>query len=250
MATQEFYVRSASETEARGPFTQEHLISLAENGQVTKETLFYDAATEQWVRIGDNAELSSQIFPEKQVLKLRTKDNIKPLNVRKDDEAPISVEDMLAAAEGRTADTKDKLDPAIARERAAAIGLYSAIGLLLISAVSLILPSIDVVIKLDPAEIIRHPLAILGAFHAVLALLLILQVTQIYPIVRFAAALGLGFTGFLLMLDGQTMPLAALVAGYVGLYFCTVFINFLGIGIAAGLGFAGMLGYAFYALTT
>ncbi|MFA6287410.1 MAG: DUF4339 domain-containing protein [Opitutaceae bacterium] len=249
MATQEFYVRSASETEARGPFTQEHLVSLAENGQITQETLFYDANTEQWVRIGDNAELAALIFPEKQHLKLKARDNIKTLNVRKDDDAPISVEDMLAAAEGRTDETKGKLDPAIARERAAAIGLYSATALLIISAASLILPSIDVVITLDPVAIIQHPLAILGAFHAVLALLLILQVTQIYPLVRFAATLGLGFTGFLLWIDGQLVPLAALAVGSTGLYFCTVFINFVGVGLAAGLGFAGMLGYAFYALT-
>ncbi len=249
MATQEFYVRSASETEARGPFTQEHLVSLAENGQITKETLFYDAATEQWVRIGDNTELSTQIFPEKQTLKLKARDNIKTLNVRKEEDAPISVEDMLAAAEGRTEETKDKLDPAIARERAASIGLYATTALLLISAAALILPSIDVVITLDVIAILQHPLAILGAFHAVLALLLLLQVTQIYPLVRFATTLGLGFTGFLLWIDGQLVPLAALAVGSTGLYFCTVFINFLGVGLAAGLGFAGMLGYAFYALT-
>ena len=249
MATQEFYVRSASETEARGPFTQEQMLSLAENGQITKETLFYDATSEQWVRIDANPELIALLFPEKQALKLKSKDNVKSLNVRKDEDAPILVEDMLAAAEGRTAETKDKLDPAIARERAAAIGLYSTIALLLISAASLILPSIDVVVTLDPVAILQHPLTILGALHGVLALLLILQVTQAYPMVRFAAALGLGFTGFLLWTQGQLAPLGALAAGSVGLYFCTVFINFLGVGLAAGLGFAGMLGYAFYALT-
>jgi len=40
MATQEFYVRNESETEARGPFNLEQLLSLAENGQVTAETLY------------------------------------------------------------------------------------------------------------------------------------------------------------------------------------------------------------------
>jgi hypothetical protein len=45
------------------------------------------------------------------------------------------------------------------------------------------------------------------------------------------------------------VPLAALAVGSTGLYFCTVFINFLGVGLATGLGLAGMLGYAFYALT-
>ena len=249
MATQEFYLRNASETEARGPFTPEHLLSLAENGQITKDTLFYDANTEQWVRIGDNAEVSSLVFPEKKTLKIKARESVKTLNVQKDTDAPITVDDMLAAAEGRTADTKDKLDPAAARERAAAIGLYSAIALLIISAASFILPSIDIVVALNIPAIIQHPLAILGAVETVLALLLFLQVTQAYPLVRFVSALGLGFAGFILWTQGQLVPLAALAAGSVGLYFCTVFINLLGVGISAGLGLAGMLGYAFYALT-
>ena len=41
MATQEFYIRTASETEAHGPFTQEQLISLAEAGKVDPQTLYY-----------------------------------------------------------------------------------------------------------------------------------------------------------------------------------------------------------------
>ena len=249
MATQEFYLRNASETEARGPFTPEHLLSLAENGQITKDTLFYDANTEQWVRIGDNTEVSSLVFPEKKTLKIKARETVKTLNVQKDTDVPITVDDMLAAAEGRTADTKDKLDPAAARERAAAIGLYAAIALLIISAASFILPSIDIVIALNIPGIIQHPLVILGAAETVLALLLILQVTQAYPLVRFVSALGLGFAGFILWTQGQLVPLAALAAGSVGLYFCTVFINLLGVGLSAGLGLAGMLGYAFYALT-
>ena len=32
--TQEFYIREASENEARGPFNMEQLVSLAETGQV------------------------------------------------------------------------------------------------------------------------------------------------------------------------------------------------------------------------
>jgi hypothetical protein len=249
MATQEFYVRNASETEARGPFTQEHLLSLADNGQITKDTLFYDAAAEQWVRIGDNPEVVALIFPEKQNLKLKSRSDIKTLNVKKETDTPITVDDMLAAAEGRTADTKDKLDPALALERAASIGLYSTILLLLIGAAAMILPSIDVLTTPDVVTLLQHPLALLGGIYALLALLLILQVTQAYPIVRFIAALGLGFAGFILWTQGQLVPLAALAAGSIGLYFCTVFVNFVGVGVAAGLGLAGMLGYAFYTLT-
>jgi len=250
MATQEFYIRNASETEARGPFTHEHLISLAETGQVTKETLYYDAIKEQWAPITDNTELTAVVFPEKAALKLKAKVKLKTINVTDTNAAPISVDDMLAAAEGRTDETKDKLDPAIARERAAAVGLYSTIALLLISAVALMLPSIDILSDLDPVVLIQHPLALLGGFNLVLAVLLLLQMTSVYPVIRFSAALGVGLVGFLLWTQGQTMPLAAFAIGSAGLYFCTVFVSFIGIGLAVGLGFAGMLGYAFFALTT
>ncbi len=250
MATQEFYIRNASETEARGPFTHEHLVSLAETGQITKETLYYDATKEQWVPMAENAELVAVIFPEKVSLKLKGKTKLKTVNVDDANAAPITVDDMLAAAEGRTADTQDKLDPAIARERAAAIGLYSAIALLVISAAALMFPAIDVISHPEPATLIQHPLALLGGFNLLLALLLILQVTQAYPLVRFSSTMGIGFVGFLLWTQGQTMPLAAFAIGSAGLYFCTVFINFVGIGLAAGLGLAGMLGYAFFAITT
>lgn len=250
MATQEFYIRNASETEARGPFTHEHLISLAETGQITRDTLYYDAGQEQWMPLGGNAELAAVAFPEKVTLKLKSKTKLKTINVADVSAAPISVDDMLAAAEGRTAETEDKLDPAIARQRAAAIGLYSAIVVLLISAAALMLPSIDILTKPELAVIIQHPLALLGAFNAVLALLLVLQVTQAYPLVRFSAAMGTGLVGFLLWTQGQTTPLAAFAVGSAGLYFCTVFVNFVGVGLAAGLGLAGMAGYTFFALTT
>lgn len=250
MATQEFYIRNASETEARGPFTHEHLISLAETGQITKETLYYDATQEQWVPIMDNTELVAVAFPEKVSLKLKAKTKLKTVNVADSNAAPLTVDDMLAAAEGRTADTRDKLDPAIARERAAAIGLYSAMALLVISAAALMLPSIDILATPDPVTLFQHPLALLGAVNLLLAILLMLQVTQAYPMIRFSAAMGVGLVGFLLWTQGQTMPLAAFAIGSAGLYFCTVCIGFVGIGLSAGLGIAGMLGYAFFALTT
>jgi len=47
---------------------------LAETGQITPETLFYDATTEQWVAIGANAELKALIFPEKKKLSLKAKE--------------------------------------------------------------------------------------------------------------------------------------------------------------------------------
>ena len=250
MATQEFYIRNASETEARGPFNHEHMVSLAENGQITKETLYYDVGTEQWVALESNPEVFAIVFPQKVALKLKAKTTFKTLNVADANAAPISVDQLLAAADGRTAETAGKLDPTIARERAAGIGRWSATVILCISAAALCLPSIDILTKLELESLLLHPMAILGLGQAVLALLLILQVTQAYPLVRLSATLGIGMVGIILCSRGQTTPMASFTLGSLGLYFCTVFINFVGVGLAAGLGLAGMAGYAMFALTT
>jgi len=88
MANQEFYVRNESETEARGPFNMEQLSSLADNGQVLGDTLFYDASTEQWAAISSNSELMSALFPEKKKLKMKVKVKLQSLNPEETDSRP------------------------------------------------------------------------------------------------------------------------------------------------------------------
>ncbi|MDR0901341.1 MAG: DUF4339 domain-containing protein, partial [Opitutaceae bacterium] len=60
----EFYIRSASEDEARGPFTLAQLAGLAAGGQLARDTLYYEADSEQWAAIGGNAALCASLFPE------------------------------------------------------------------------------------------------------------------------------------------------------------------------------------------
>jgi hypothetical protein len=249
MGTQEFYIRSATETEARGPFTEEQLASLAEAGQVGVETLYYEANTERWVAIGSNDELKSMLFPERRKLSMKLRAPVDTVNVDRESQAPITINDMLAAADGRTSDTKHAKDPGIARGRSAKLGLYSCIVCLLLATASELLPSIDVLTAGDLNKIVTQPLVYLGFFDLALFLLLLLQMVTLYPMVRFRAALGLGFIGFLFWVNGQTAPLLAVAAGSAGLYFCTILVDFLSLGVAAGVGLAGMLGFAYYMLT-
>jgi hypothetical protein len=249
MATQEFYIRNAGETEARGPFTQDQLSSLAEAGQVGLDTLYYEATSEKWIPVGANADLKGVLFPERRKLAVKPKTTVQTLNVAQESHAPITVNDMLAAAEGRTEDTKHAKDPAIARGRAAKIGLYACTAFLFIAAASELLPSIDVLTALDTDKILSQPLVFLGAADLFLGLLLLLQMVTLYPLVRFRAALGLGFIGFLFWVHGDTAPLLAVMAGSVGLYLSTIFMNFFSLGISVGIGLAGMLGFAYYQLT-
>jgi hypothetical protein len=250
MVPQEFYIRSETETEARGPFNLEQVMSLAEAGQVTAATLYYDATTEQWVAVGANAEVKSAVFPEKKKLGIKRDAKVATLNKESDSDAPISVNDMLAAAEGRTEDTKGKSDPAIAMARCAKIGMWAAVVSLVLAAVGEVLPVADILMKFQPEQLLDHPLVILGALDVVLALLLILGVISFYPFVRFRAALGLGFIGLTYWTQGLHLPLVAVAAGSVGLYLCTIAVTYAPTAVAAGLAIAGMGGFAWFALTS
>ncbi|MDR0352957.1 MAG: DUF4339 domain-containing protein, partial [Opitutaceae bacterium] len=62
-ATQhEFYIRSASDDEAHGPFTFDQLARLAAHGQLAHDLLYYEAESEQWMPIDGNATLSARLF--------------------------------------------------------------------------------------------------------------------------------------------------------------------------------------------
>ena len=246
MATQEIYIRNATETEARGPFTAQQVADLADAGQVTAETLIYDATTEQWVALSTNPDLMVVVFPEKRRLSLKSK-QIATLNKPVEDTRPITVSDMLAAAEGHTDDTRGKSDPQVAMARAARIGMYGALVSLVLAAAAEILPHTDTLVSMTPGKLLAHPFVALGVIDIVLAILLALGMVTLYPFFRFRAALGLGLMGFMFYAQGDSMPLIAVAVGSVGLYLCTVVVSFLPavVSFAAAVGGMGYLAYHF-----
>jgi hypothetical protein len=240
MANQEIYVRSVNDTEARGPFSMEQLSSLVEAGQITLDTYYYDAATEQWLLISSNAEMKGVLWPEKKRMGFKHKE-FKAVNEDKSDSAPpITVQDFLAAAEGKTDETKGKKDKNVGMMAAAIWGTRSAAIISLASAVALVLPGFDALTSMDVNKMILYPGLLLGVIDAGIGLLLLLGVIQIYPFVRFRAVFGLGFLGFLFLTQGQLTPMIAVVAGSVGLYFCTIFLSYIPLAVAALLGLGGM----------
>jgi hypothetical protein len=248
MATQELYIREASETEARGPFNLEQLSSLAETGQVSFETLWYDPSVEDWAAIGANDQLRNALFPEKRKLRMKIRESLPQVRAA-DALPPITVEEMLAGAEGRTAETKDKIDPAIAQANAARIGMWSAVVCLALAAAGEILPAADAITALDLGKILDQPLVFLGAADVFIATMLGLGVVSFYPVVRFRAAAGLGLFGFVFFAQGHMLSMFAAAAGAVGLYFSTVWVEMLPVTIAAGLGLAGMAGASYFLLS-
>ena len=249
MATQEFYIRSASETEARGPFSVEQLVSLAETGQVTPETLYYDASAEKWIVIGENADVRALVFPEKKKLTIKKDAQVATLNKESDTRSPILVHDMLAAAEGKTDDTKDKSAGIVMALRCAKLGLWGCIFMLIIAAAAEILPSIDVLTKFTPAGLLHAPLVVLGAIDVFLAVMLLLGVVSMYPFIRFRAMLGLGFLGFIFWTRGEHTLLLSTLAGSLGLYISTVFVSYVPIAIGLLLGLGGMGGLAYFLIS-
>jgi hypothetical protein len=244
MANQEIYIRGVSDTEARGPFSIEQLRSLAESSDpaksVTLETYYYDAPSEQWLLIGGNAELKSAIWPEKQRMGFKQKEFTVVNTEKTDSVPPITVQQFLAAAEGKTDDTKDKKDKNVMMMSAAIWGTRSAAAICLLSALALVLPGIDAVVTMDWAKMAEKPYIFLGLADAFIGLLLLLGVITIYPFVRFRAVFGLGFLGFLFMAQSQPTPMIAVAAGSAGLYFCTIFLSYIPLAVAALVGLGGM----------
>jgi hypothetical protein len=246
MSTLEYYIRKREETEARGPFSMEQLTSLAENGQVDDATLYYDAANETWSAVGDDKALHDLLFPAKKNLRVKSKAIVHTLNTESVDDRPITVGDMLAAADGRTEETKDYADPAIAQGRAANIGLYSALISTVICAAAYIMPNIDVALSMNLLAMLGVPIVFLGIFNLILGIILALGATEAYPFVRFVAMLGFGFVGTVLYFDGQYFPILSAAAASVGLYLSTILINIPGAMTAAVLSVLGSFGLAFY----
>lgn len=245
MANQEIYVRGTNDTEARGPFTLEQLVSLsqvaADQGGITPETYYYDQASEQWLLLGSNAEMKALLWPEKKKIGFKQKD-FATISDPKAEAAPaITVQQFLAAAEGKTEDTKGKKDKNLIMMEAAIWGTRATAVISLVSAAALVLPGIDALTSMDLAQLIDKPYVVLGLVDAVIGLLLLLGVISLYPFVRFRAVFGLGFLGFLFMTQGQLTPMIAVAAGSTGLYFCTIFLSYIPLAVAALLGLGGMV---------
>lgn len=244
---QEYYIRQEGDEDSRGPFTLDQLASLVEAGQVSRQTYYYDSISEKWVEIQSNPELVAALFPTKKKLTIKPKENVATINVpKKEDDKPITVEEMLAAAEGETAETRGKRDLTPRRAMAARLGMRAMAVMFLISSAGLLLLHMDAVLSLEYTVMVSDPFIIIGIADLFLGLLLFLEMTSLYWVVRFRAALGIGFFGFLFWSDGNLLPVAALAVGSIGAFLTTFTVN-LGAVICFGLlGLAGMSAFAYF----
>ncbi|EIP97625.1 hypothetical protein OpiT1DRAFT_02072 [Opitutaceae bacterium TAV1] len=214
MSTQEFYIRQPSEEEARGPYTLEQMTSLAENGEVTRETLYYEAATEQWVATGDNPDLAEILYPSKKVLRVKKKEKIQSLNEADLTTKPITVQQMLAAAEGRVEEGASTLPPPeVAQARATMIGRIGAIAMLAVTAIGFTAYSGGALLKGDFAALATKPLGYFAAADLILAILLACRLNFAHGLTRLRAALFVGFIGFFYFATLGTAGIPAIALG-------------------------------------
>jgi hypothetical protein len=259
---EEYYVRPANSDTARGPYDIDKLNTLAEAGQITRETLYYDDDLESWAAIGSNKDLAKQIFPDKRKLQLKSSekagDSERRLSRADDEREAVSVENMLAAAEGTTEETAHLREKIAWQNRAASLAIPTLAAVCLVSALTYIYPSISIVKMLlnnDPnglSAVLQHPLLVLGVLDLIFAICLALAATEIYPLLRFRAMLGAGFFGvvywsqYALGHPPGLILVACVLAYGIGVYICTLTLNFrLMVGsVVASL--AGALGFAYF----
>lgn len=68
----DYYIRTPDYENSRGPFDAAQLLSLAEAGQITENTLHYGEDKEEWVPIALNEKLNALVFPELEPLSLKS----------------------------------------------------------------------------------------------------------------------------------------------------------------------------------
>ena len=121
--------------------------------------------------------------------------------------------------------------------------------MLLICVAGEFLPAADAIMTLDPEKMMPYPLVALGVIDLILATLLGLGVITLYPFVRFRAALGLGFVGFIFWTTGQLTPLIFLAVGSIGLYTTTIFVRYLPVFVSSALGLDGLGAVSWYLIS-
>lgn len=245
---QEYYIRNPDSEESRGPFSVEQLASLGETGHVSLETYVYNTEEEQWEVLESNEELRAAVFPEKKRLTMKPKGEFESLNKGEAELPAVTVDELLAAAEGNTEETRHKKKVNIWREKAAVLAMYIAGAAFVLSAVGLFLVQRGLFADFEASVVFTNPMILVGLLDLGIALILFLQTTAVYPLIRFRTMLGAGFALFFFWAVEQ--PLVGVVAalGWLGIYGLTLFLDKIPFLTTTALAIFGMIGFIVLAL--
>lgn len=251
----EYYIKQPDTDHTRGPLSLEQMVSLAETGTISEDTLLYEEVTEKWKPFSSYPELLPIVFPEKRVLTLNKAETAPTENEVIDEIAigrkkpKISTEKILAAASGDTKKTRRVGNLRRSREKAAEVAIPGIGALLLITAFALIYPAkTEVLASIQNQSFISalgNPLILLGVIDLVLAALVFMGVTSTFPVIRASAATGCGFMFYLFWAWGS--PLLMLVALLMnsGLFLATISTRYFWMLLGLALGIAGAIVIAY-----
>jgi len=222
---EEFFIRLPDAEDAKGPYNVEQLVSLAEAKRITSETQYYDDQKEVWMALRSNRELNEQIFPSEKKLSLRQSQTseIEMLNKAEEESSEkTSIEQILAAADGDTDETRHKTTHLKWKERTSGYTLWSIALTLLMSGGAFAYFNMELYTKLDYFGILKSPFAVLAIIDLLLGLCMLLSATSLYPVIRFRAMAGLGFlVMYALNFDQPVMAMAAGIS-MLGLFINTL----------------------------
>jgi len=218
-------------TKTEGPYTIEELAVLMHNGMVNEDTLYYDQVRESWIAIKDNEYLMTVLFEDEKNLELRARSGktMLPFMINKEGGKIINVSDLLAAAEGMSAETKYITSKRKSKDFTAGLMLPALALMMFLSALVLLIPYFSEVRSLIEFQsfqpLLDNPLILLGGFDLLMMLLLALALTEVFPLIRLRASLGVGFCLYYFFVTQTPGLLAAYTLGYLALFICTVCLN-------------------------
>jgi len=243
----DYYIRTPDLEESRGPFGSTQLSTLAEAGQITENSLYYDESKEEWIPIALNEQLKAEVFPKREKLMLKVTPSGDQSDTRKQASSPkqeeIQVDEMLAAAEGDTAEMKHLKKKERSFQKAAALS-SNGIGLMMmLSAVTLLAPHFTIVQQAittrTEMSLINYPFLLVGVIDFILATCLFLDATQIYPLLRGRAMLTIGFGVYVGWVLNEPIVLFASAAAGMGIFYATLSRRYSIMLVTIALGVAG-----------
>ncbi|MGE9294474.1 MAG: GYF domain-containing protein [Puniceicoccales bacterium] len=242
----EYYIREVDSEEARGPFTLERLGDLIEAGRATPQTLYYDEEQDDWFPLSENEAFYPILNKEAKRIQLRRSDTasqsaLPPAPAVKEP-PPVTVDDMLAAAEGTSKETRYLRARQKRMNIAASLSLPALAVMMFLCVFTDIYPYWDTVQLLyserDWALLLEYPMLILGLVDVFFFICCILSATDVFPLLRVRAMLGLGFFTYIFWSWGELPQSLAVALGSFSIYVCTATLNLYAMVVFAALGIA------------
>lgn len=248
----DYYIRTPDREESRGPFDSSQLLTLAEAGQISENTLHYDETKEEWIPIALNEALKAEVFPKREKLALKvgqSKEGSAEAEAMPGEQEGLNVTDMLAAAECDSDETRHLKKKKESFQKAVALSTTSLGLMMLLSAVTLLAPHFTIINQAITegavTTIFNYPFIAIGLFDFIMATFLFLAVTEIYPVIRGRAMLTLGFGVYVGWALGDPIILIAAAAAGFGICYASISQSYstMIVSIALGVGGSATLAY-------